>query len=452
MAQLAVFDHIKTTLAFNPVMRRVGRISSVSGGILKVTQLSDIAGLGDRVVIAGLPALQDGGEIVEIDEATVSVLPENPSHRVSLGQEVFHVGPLQIAPSDDWIGRVIDPMGRPLDGRPIRLGGAPRTLVSKPQNPADRRGMGSRLSTGLALFDTLLPIARGQRLGLFAGSGVGKSTMLARLALGIESDVVVVALIGERGREVQEFVKNVLGAEGMRKAVVVASTADNSPLLRRRCAETALSVAEHFRDQGKHVLLLADSLTRYAEAHREIALSTGESASMRGYPPSLAQLLMSLAERAGTGSNAQADITAIFTVLVAGSDMEEPVADILRGVLDGHVVMDRGIAERGRFPAVDVSKSVSRSLPDIATEEENQVISSARRILGTYEKSELMIRAGLYTTGTDPELDRAIEVWPKLDEFFTLRGHSLEEHYEKLVDILRAPTPDQETEGDAQPS
>jgi flagellum-specific ATP synthase len=204
----------------------------------------------------------------------------------------------------------------------------------------------------------------------------------------------------------------------MQKAIVVAATADQSPLVRRRCAYAAMTVAEHFRDAGKHVLLLADSVTRFAEAHREIALAAGETAAMRGFPPSTSQRIMALAERAGPGTAAQSDITALFTVLVAGSDMEEPIADILRGVLDGHIVLDRKIAERGRFPAVDVARSVSRSLPEAASGEENELISRARAVLGAYEKSELMVRAGLYSKGTDPELDHALEIWPALDAFF----------------------------------
>ena len=203
----------------------------------------------------------------------------------------------------------------------------------------------------------------------------------------------------------------------MKRAVVVAATSDQSPLVRRRCAWTAMAVAEHFRDQGLHVLLLADSITRFAEAHREVALASGEVASLRGYPPSTSHMIMSLCERAGPGTNDVGDITAVFSVLVAGSDMEEPVADILRGVLDGHVVMDRKIAERGRFPAIDLLRSVSRSLPAAATVEENELINQARRLLGAYDRAEMMIQAGLYSAGSDPMIDAAIKVWPQLDAF-----------------------------------
>jgi flagellum-specific ATP synthase len=273
----------------------------------------------------------------------------------------------------------------------------------------------------MAVFNTLLPIVRGQRMGLFAGSGVGKSMLLGHLARNMQADVVVVALIGERGRELGEFVRHVLGPEGMARAVIVAATSDRSALVRRRCALTAMTVAEHFRDAGRHVLLLADSITRFAEAHREVAIAAGEMPALRGFPPSTAHAIMSLCERAGPGEGMQGDITALLTVLVAGSDMEEPVADILRGVLDGHVVLDREIAERGRYPAIDLLRSVSRSLPLAASEEENRLIVQARHLLGTYARAETMVRAGLYTEGSDPTLDQAIRIWPELDAFLAER-------------------------------
>jgi flagellum-specific ATP synthase len=267
------------------------------------------------------------------------------------------------------------------------------------------------------VFDTLLPLDRGQRIGLFAGSGVGKSSLLAKLARGVEADIVVIALIGERGRELREFTERVLGPDGMARSVVVTATSDQSPLVRRRCAWAAMAVAEHFRDKGLHVLLLADSITRFAEAHREVALAGGEDASLRGYPPSLAPAIMALAERAGPGPEGSGDITAVFSVLVAGSDMDEPVADILRGTIDGHVVLDRRIAERGRFPAIDLLRSVSRSLPEAATPEENILIAQTRRLLGTWDRAEMMIQAGLYARGSDPQIDLAVKVWPALDGF-----------------------------------
>jgi flagellum-specific ATP synthase len=327
------------------------------------------------------------------------------------------LGPSAISPHFSWIGRVIDPDGQPLDGRPLLRGPHAAPLKAQPPRPNQRKRLGERLSTGVAVFDTLLPLVRGQRIGLFAGSGVGKSSLLAKFAKGVAADVVVIALIGERGREVREFVERVLGVDGMARSVVIASTSDRPALSRRKCAWTAMAVAEYFRDQGLHVLLLADSVTRFAEAHREIATAAGEAASLRGFPPSLSQAIMSMAERAGPGEEGSGDITAVFSVWVAGSDMDEPVADILRGVLDGHVVMDRTIAERGRYPAIDLLKSVSRSLPHAATDQENEMISRARKYLGAWEKVELMVQAGLYAKGSDPVADEAIRIWPALDAF-----------------------------------
>ncbi|MET4101445.1 flagellum-specific ATP synthase [Roseovarius sp. MBR-78] len=396
----------------------VGRVVAVQGGVLRVSGLSGAARLGDRVRVS----LRGGdvltGEVLQLDAASILVLPDAAAEGVALGDRVRLLGAARIAPSEGWIGRVIDPFGAPLDGRPLLRGPIPRPLRAPPPDPATRRPLGPRLETGMAAFNTLLPLVRGQRMGLFAGSGVGKSMLLGHLARHVQADVVVVALIGERGRELGEFIRDVLGPEGMRRAVIVAATSDRSPLVRRRCAWTAMAVAEHFRDAGQHVLLLADSITRFAEAHREVATAAGEMPALRGFPASTSHAIMSLCERAGPGGGPSAgDITALFTVLVAGSDMDEPVADILRGVLDGHVVLSRDIAERGRYPAIDALRSVSRSLPRAASAEENALIARARDLLGRYARSETMLRAGLYAEGSDPGLDQAIRVWPDLDGF-----------------------------------
>lgn len=401
--------------AMRPV-QNVGRVIEVGRGALTVSGLSDCASLGDQVRITHRDG-EMGGEVLQLSRDTVVILPDHSAEGVVIGDRVTLLGQALIAPDCSWIGRVIDPAGQPMDGRPMMRGVQPRPMRSSPPKATQRRALGERLETGMAIFNTLLPIVRGQRIGLFAGSGVGKSTLLSKFACGVSADVVVIALIGERGREVREFVDHVLGPEGMKRAVVVAATSDQSPLVRRRCAWTAMAVAEHFRDQGQHVLFLADSITRFAEAHREVALASGEVASLRGYPPSTSHMIMSLCERAGPGVDTSGDITALFSVLVAGSDMEEPVADILRGVLDGHVVMDRKIAERGRFPAIDLLRSVSRSLPAAATPEENELINNARRVLGAYDRAEMMIQAGLYAAGSDPLIDEAISVWPELDAF-----------------------------------
>jgi flagellum-specific ATP synthase len=407
------FDVLQAEVAAVKAVKSVGRIIEIGGGTLLVSGLSGVAALGDMVSVG----VERRGEVLQLGQETITVLPDGAPEGLQIGDAVIHEGGNDIAPHDSWIGRVIDPFGQAIDRGPLLRGPESRPLRGEPVNPTARRALGARLETGLAVFNTLLPIVRGQRIGLFSGSGVGKSTLLAKLAIGLQADVVVIAMVGERGREVREFIERVLGPEGMKRSVIVAATSDQSPLVRRRCAWTAMAVAEHFRDQGKHVLFMADSVTRFAEAHREVALSAGESGSLRGYPPSTSHMITSLCERAGPGKGTGGDITAVFSVLVAGSDMEEPIADILRGVLDGHVVLDRQIAERGRFPAIDLLRSVSRALPEAASADENAIISKARQQLGTYDRSEMMIQAGLYTRGTDPAIDTAIQTYPRLDAF-----------------------------------
>lgn len=408
-----VFDGLLAEIATVRLTMPVGRVAELAQGTVQVTGLQGSACLGDRVLIGGIL----GGEVLRIGLNAVQILPDGPADGLALGAEVALIGAGGIAPDDAWIGRIVDPYGRPMDDRPLFRGPVLRPLIADAPHAANRRRLGGRMPTGIAVFDTLLPLVQGQRLGLFAGSGVGKSSLLAKFARGVQADVVVIALIGERGRELREFVERVLGPDGMRRSVIVAATSDQSALSRRRCAMAAMAVAEHFRDQGLHVLYLADSITRFAEAHREVALAAGEAASLRGFPPSVSQAIMSLAERAGPGPEGMGDITAVFTVLVAGSDMDEPIADILRGVLDGHVVLDRKIAERGRYPAIDLLRSVSRSLPHAATPDENILIAQARQLLGAYDRAEMMIQAGLYAKGSDPVVDAAIRVWPALDAF-----------------------------------
>ncbi|WBU63281.1 FliI/YscN family ATPase [Paracoccus aerodenitrificans] len=420
--------------------RYFGTVTGIRAGLVRVAGLNAHASIGDRVLLC--PDRHLVGEVVALGPKNADILPESPPEGLSVGAGVELIFAPFLAPSDGWIGRIVNPFGEPLDGRDLPQGSQQRRFISPAPAAVTRKRLGARLDTGLAVFDTLLPLVRGQRIGLFAGSGVGKSTLLSDLSRGVSADIVVIALIGERGRELREFVETVLGAEGMARAVVVAATADQSPLIRRRCAWAAMAVAEYFRDLGRHVLFLADSITRFAEAHREIALASGEAASHRGYPPSTAHQIMSLAERAGPGAEGAGDITGIFSVLVAGSDMEEPVADILRGVLDGHVVLDRAIAERGRFPAVDVLRSVSRALPAAASDSENALITRARAALGTYAGSELMIKAGLYAPGSDPALDEAVQLYPALDDFVSRKApDGVASSFSLLETALRTPHP-----------
>lgn len=411
------FEQVSAAITSLQVVNHFGRVTHIRQGMVEVSGLAEIAAQADLVQIQPRTGAPRMGEVLGLSGGNISVLPDGDCAGLQIGDEVVLLGGTNIAPDDSWIGRVVDPLGQSLDGQPILQGTQTRALKGEVPNPTARRPLGGRLETGMTVFNTFLPIVSGQRIGLFAGSGVGKSTLLAKLARGVHADVVVIALIGERGREVREFVERVLGEQGMKRAVVVAATSDQSPMMRRRCAWMAMSVAEYFRDLGRQVLFLADSITRFAEAHREIALASGENGNLRGYPPSTTQQITSLCERAGPGFYQTGDITAVFSVLVAGSDMDEPVADILRGVLDGHVVLDRRIAERGRFPAIDVLRSVSRALPEAASDEENALIAEGRQLLGLYDRSEMMIQAGLYSAGSDAMLDHAVEAWPKIDRF-----------------------------------
>ncbi len=420
---LDLITRATAALSANRGVFPLGRVVAVDGATIGVGGLTDSARLGDRLQIraTGLNPLR--GEVVAMAGDQLRVLVEGRADGIALGDRALLMPQPVFAPHASWIGRVIDPDGCPLDGRPLLPGTGPRGLRVPPPPPQTRRGLGARMATGYAVFNTLLPLVRGQRVGLFAGSGIGKSTLLAGLARGVEADVIVIGLVGERGRELRHFVEDVLGPAGMARAVVVAATSDRAPQERRRCALAATAVAEYFRDQGKQVLLLVDSVTRFAEAHREVTVAAGEAAGLRGFPASTGPEIAALCERAGPGAGGQGDITAIYAVLVAGSDMDEPVADMLRGVLDGHVILDRRIAERGRFPAVDLLRSVSRSLPAAAAAPENQLIAEARRSLGAFDRAELMIEAGLYVQGSNPEIDLAIARQPLLEKFLARSEH-----------------------------
>ncbi len=434
------FKTLETMISDLKPQRRYGHVTAIGPGSIEVEGLTSVARIGEMVSILRSNDSPVPGEIISMSYKSVQVMPFGQSTGTALGDLVRLDEMSPIAPDDSWMGRIVDAFGAPLDGEPLARGSVPMPLQAPALPAAERRALGDRMPTGLAAFDTLLPLAQGQRIGIFAGSGVGKSSLLADLAKTACADVVVLGLIGERGRELRHFTDHVLGKAGLARSVVVAATSDQSPLAKRRAAWTAMAVAEYFRDQGKQVLLLLDSITRFAEAHREIALTAGEAASLRAFPPSTSNLLASLSERAGPGLEGMGDITAVMTVLVAGSDMDEPVADSTRGLLDGHVVLDREIAERGRFPAIDVRRSVSRSLPDIATKEENELILRARKVLGVYEASAPMIQTGLYVPGSDAEIDRAILVWPPLDAFFSRPvPEGPKAAFEELARILEAP-------------
>ncbi|MBS9897657.1 flagellar protein export ATPase FliI [Vibrio alginolyticus] len=336
----------------------------------------------------------------------------------------------------ELLGRVIDGVGNPLDGLGPLYTDHRASFNAEPINPLARKPISEPLDVGLKAINGLLTVGKGQRIGLFAGSGVGKSVTLGMMTRGTTAQVVVVGLIGERGREVKEFIEEVLGEDGRRRSVVVAAPADASPLMRLKGCQTALTIAEYFRDQGLDVLLLMDSLTRFAQAQREIALSVGEPPATKGYPPSVFAKLPALVERAGNGSAEQGSITAFFTVLTEGDDLQDPIADASRAILDGHIVLSREMADAGHYPAIDVEKSVSRVMPQITTEEHVLMSKAVRQVLSICRKNQDLVSIGAYKPGTDPAIDGAFTLKPKLDEYLQ---QSMKESvpYDMCVNMLR---------------
>jgi len=348
------------------------------------------------------------------------------------------------------LGRILDGKGRPIDdGPPIDTNDS-TSLYGAPINPLKRQPICEPLDVGVRTINALLPVGRGQRMGLFAGSGVGKSMLLGMMTRFTNADVVVVGLIGERGREVKEFVENTLGEEGLRRAVVVATPADDTPLMRMHGAWLSAAIAEHFRDRGQNVLLLMDSLTRFAQAQREIALAIGEPPATKGYPPSVFARLPQLVERAGNGDRGKGSITGFYTVLAEGDDQNDPVVDASRAILDGHIVLTRELAEAGIYPAIDVEASVSRAMQNIATPEHQTLIARFRQIYSTYQQNRDLIAVGAYERGTDARIDEAIALWPAIVEFLR-QAHTTSVGYPSslsaLRDLLEPPAPAAQASG-----
>jgi flagellum-specific ATP synthase len=405
-----------------PRITRWGQLESVRGASLIVSGFGQAAAIGDRVRVdaanGSVPSGSVPGEIVAFTGNTVNVMVEGRAEGLTPGARVVLTESSDLYPCAAWLGRVVDGSGRPLDSKgPLPQGDQAMKLRGTPPQAFERRLMGERLETGIRLLDVFVPICRGQRLGVFAASGVGKSTLMGMLARFVTADVIVVGLIGERGREVREFLDRTLGEDGLKRAVVIVATSDQPALARRRAALATLTVAEWFRGQGNQVLCLLDSVTRLAQAQREIGLAAGEPATARSYTPSVFAELPALLERAGPGSDGQGDITGIFTVLVDGDDHDEPVSDAVRGILDGHLVLDRRIGERGRWPAVDVLRSVSRALPRCHSPEENEMLSRSRRLMSAYDGMADMIRLGAYRPGSDLVVDEAILKHEAFEDF-----------------------------------
>jgi flagellum-specific ATP synthase len=344
-----------------------------------------------------------------------------------------------VRPCQGWLGRVVDGMGEPIDGKgPLRLGPSPYPFRNAPPPAHSRQRVGGPLDLGVRALNTFVTCCRGQRMGIFSGSGVGKSILLSMLARHVAANVSVIGLVGERGREVQEFLQDDLGPDGLSRSVVLVSTSDQPALMRRQAGYLTLAVAECFRDEGLDVLVLMDSVTRFAMAQREIGLSGGEPPTAKGYTPTVFTELPRLLERAGPGTE-RGTITGIFSVLVDGDDHNEPVADAVRGILDGHIVMERSIAERGRYPAINILKSVSRTMPRAADPAFLPLINRARQVMATYSDMEELIRLGAYRPGSSPEVDEAIRLHQPLEDFLSQKKEeatSLGQGYQRLEQIL----------------
>ncbi|WP_372626249.1 flagellar protein export ATPase FliI [Arsukibacterium sp.] len=397
-------------------------LPAVSGHLVRVVGLT-LEATGCRAAI-GQPCLVESArgailaEVVGFANDRLFLMPQDDIAGVVPGARVTPVIHYKGVPLTlNLLGRVIDGVGKPLDGKGPITATEFSKGKGKPINPLLRRPVKQPLDVGVRAINSIITVGKGQRMGLFAGSGVGKSVLLGMMTRGTAADVIVVGLVGERGREVKEFIDEILGDEGKARSVVIAAPADVSPLMRLKGCETAVQVAEYFRDQGMDVLLLIDSITRYAQAQREIALAVGEPPATKGYPPSVFAKLPALVERAGNGTGHQGSITAFYTVLSEGDDLQDPIADASRAILDGHIVLSRTLADSGHFPAIDIEKSISRVMPAVTSNEHQQLARSVKQLYASYQQSKDLISIGAYVRGSDPMLDQAIGLMPKINAF-----------------------------------
>ena len=417
-----------------------GRITRIVGLTLEAVGCQ--SAIGSRCLVMNSAESYIEAEVVGFSGERTFLMPTGtiqgllPNARVIPGEHTY-----EVPVGNSLLGRVVDGTGSPIDDLGPIATDARISLNGKMINPLSRQPINTPLDVGIRSINSLLTAGRGQRLGLFAGSGVGKSVLLGMMTRFTSADVIVVGLIGERGREVKEFIENILGSDGMRRAVVVATPADNPPLLRLHGALMATSIAEYFRDQGKHVLLLMDSLTRYAQAQREIGLAIGEPPTTKGYPPSVFARLPQLVERAGNGSKSQGSITGFYTVLTEGDDQHDPIADAARAVLDGHIVLSRRLGEAGHYPAIDIEASISRSMNGIINDEHLQIARKFRELNSVYQQNRDLISVGAYTRGTDPLIDKAIEFNQRMTEFLHQGIHqpvSFSESLQQLKNLMHA--------------
>jgi flagellum-specific ATP synthase len=420
-----------------------GRVVGVRGLMVEVAGPIHAMSVGSRVLIETGAGRTIPCEVVGFAGANALLMPFAMLEGVRRGcRAIVTSVPGAVRPSPGWLGRVVNAMGEPIDGKgPLPPGPSPYPFRNSPPPAHARRRVGAPLDLGVRALNTFITCCRGQRMGIFSGSGVGKSVLLSMLARNAAAAVSVVGLVGERGREVQEFLQDDLGAAGLARSVVVVSTSDEPALMRRQAAYLTLAIAEYFRDEGKDVLVLMDSVTRFAMAQREIGLSAGEPPTAKGYTPTVFTELPRLLERAGPGTAETGTITGLFSVLVDGDDLNEPIADAVRGILDGHIVMERAIAERGRYPAINVLKSVSRTMPRAAEPVYLPTLNRARQVMATYADMEELIRLGAYRAGSSAEVDEAIRLHPPLEAFLGQgkeEATSLAEGYQRLEQIMAA--------------
>ncbi|MEP3231382.1 MAG: flagellar protein export ATPase FliI [Hyphomicrobiales bacterium] len=445
MAENATFTRLNTLVDGATPVNLFGRVVGVRGLLVEIAGPLHEMNVGTRLLIES-GNQRDGVtkvlcEVVGFEGEIASCLPFSSLEGVRLGCPAKVLArQAVVSPGMHWLGRVVNALGDPVDGKgDLIRGDLPYPLRQNPPPAHTRNRVGEALDMGVRVINTFTTCCLGQRMGIFAGSGVGKSVLLSMLTKNSAADVIIVGLVGERGREVKEFIEDDLGEEGLARAIVVVATSDESALMRRQAAFMTLTMAEYFRDQGKNVLCLMDSVTRFAQAQREIGLAAGEPPTSRGYTPTVFTELPKLLERAGPGTDGNGSITGLFTVLVEGDNHNEPIADAVRGILDGHIVMERAIAERGRYPAVNVLKSVSRSMPDSTPEEFRPLIKKAKNHMATYADMEELIQLGAYRAGTTPAVDNAIELHPAFETFLTQgKGDatSLTEGFQALEAIL----------------
>lgn len=450
-ATLSPFDRLDSLLAYatarQPAHRISGKVARISPTYIVVTGLSKFVSIGDAVSIAGV-----GGavlaEVASIESQTINVTPFIADHRIELGARVTAMsGQLTLSPHESWLGRTINALGHPIDDAgPLLAGDRAVPIQGSPPAAMRRNRLGEALTTGVKSIDLFTPICAGQRIGIFAGSGVGKSTLLAMLSRAPSSDVTVLALVGERSREVRDFLDDTLKASRSRVVAVVA-TSDESPMMRRMAPCAAMCIAEFYRDRGKNVLLIIDSLTRYAHSMRELALASDEPPVARGYPPSVFSALPKLLERAGTGEDGAGTITAILSVLIDGDDHNDPIADATRGILDGHIVLDRAIASQGRLPAVDPLASLSRLAPKIRTKKQAQFATQLIELISRFEDTRDLRAIGGYRSGSDATLDQAMEIVPRL--YDALKQNLDEDPVEDVFAFLSQTLPSSPRSGSA---